>query len=293
MSETKSTSRGVLYVIVCASRPAQRVQDFVVLAQAASWDVCVIATPQATKFVDTPLLEKLTGHPVRSEYKRPEEPDVLPRANAIVVFPATFNTINKWALGISDTLALGLLCEYMGLGMPILAIPCILTASGLDSHPAFFKSMEFLRACGVYILYEPDKYPPKNEVPWEVILDELDKITKRSDRDSIAVQESAKEKNMILHTVLLQPKTESTPQDIQRVLDQVRSLQQSIPGITDVQVGENLSDKHQGYTYGFVMHFVDEAHLKAYAPHPSHQVVSNEIRRLCSSVIDFDLRSNG
>jgi flavoprotein len=35
-----------------------------------------------------------------------------------VVAPATFNTINKWAQGISDTLALGLLNEATGLGLP-------------------------------------------------------------------------------------------------------------------------------------------------------------------------------
>ena len=166
-------------MISCASRPAQQVQDLVTLAQAEGWDVCMIVTPQATKFVDMPLLEQLTGYPVRSEYKRPEEPDALPRADAIVVFPATFNTINKWALGISDTLALGLLCEYTGLKMPIVAIPCVLTASGLDSHPAFPRSIAQLREYGVHVIYEPEKYPPKNEVPWEVILETLHQITEQ------------------------------------------------------------------------------------------------------------------
>jgi hypothetical protein len=139
----------------------------------------VIATPQATKFVDIPLLERLTGHPVRSEYKRPEEPDVLPRADAIVVFPATVNTLNKWALGITDTLALGLVCEYMGLKMPVLAIPCVLTGSGLDTHPAFSRSIQFLRECGVQVLYEPETYPPKNEVAWEVILENLHEMVRK------------------------------------------------------------------------------------------------------------------
>lgn len=173
MSEHNNGATRVLYLVSCASRPAQRIQEFVALAQTDGWDVCVITTPQATKFVDIPLLEQLTGHPVRSEYKRPEEPDVLPRADAIVVFPATVNTLNKWALGILDTLALGLLCEYMGLRMPVLAIPCVLTGSGLDSHPTFSRSMAFLKECGVRVIYEPEKYPPKNEVPWQIILDEL------------------------------------------------------------------------------------------------------------------------
>jgi hypothetical protein len=179
MTETRSDPKGILYLIVCASSSSPLAPDFVVQAQARGWDVCVIVTPQGTKFVDMPLLEQLTGHPVRSEYKHPEEPDVLPRADAIVVFPATFNTLNKWALGITDTLALGLLCEYTGLGMPIVVVPGVTTGSGLDSHPAFFKSMQFLRECGVCVLHEPEKYPPKNEVSWDVILDALHDLLRK------------------------------------------------------------------------------------------------------------------
>lgn len=170
MSET---TRRILYVVCCAALSAQRIQDFVVLAQEDGWDVCVIATPNATKFINVPLLEQVTAHPVRSDYKRPEDPDVLPRADAIVIYPATVNTLNKWALGISDTLALGILCEYMGLKMPIVAVPYVRTDSGLDNHPAFTRSLAFLKECSVRILYEPEKYPPRNDVPWNVVLDEL------------------------------------------------------------------------------------------------------------------------
>ena len=172
-SETISDSRGVLYVIACAASSATLVPDLVVQAQAATWKVCVITTPQGTKFLDIPLLEQLTGFPVRSEYKRPEEPDVLPRADAIVVFPATFNTINKWALGISDTLAVSILCEYTGLKMPIVTVPCFRTGGGLDGHPAFFRSLQMLREYDVRVLYQPEKYPPKNQVPPDVILEVL------------------------------------------------------------------------------------------------------------------------
>jgi hypothetical protein len=94
---------------------------------------------------------------------------------------------------------------------------------------------------------------------------------------------------MITHVVLLKSKAETTRDEMQEVLAQVQALQQQIPGIVDVQVGENLSMSHQGYTHGFIMHFIDEEHLKAYAPHPAHRVVSDEIRRVSSHVIDFDL----
>jgi hypothetical protein len=82
-------------------------------ASQVGWDVCVIATPSGTKFVDAEQLARLTGHVVRHDYKQPDEPDVLPPADAMAVAPATFNTINKWAAGISDTLALGLLNEAL------------------------------------------------------------------------------------------------------------------------------------------------------------------------------------
>ena len=84
----------VLYLIACGGRPAGQLSEFVRFAQEQGWDVCVIATPDGTKFLDAAYLAELTGHPVRSQYKDPAEPDVLPPANAFVVAPATFNTIN-------------------------------------------------------------------------------------------------------------------------------------------------------------------------------------------------------
>ncbi len=189
MSQTVAKEKGVLYTIACAASSATLVPNFVMHAQAVGWTVCVITTPQGTKFLDIPLVEQVTGYPVRSEYKRPEEPDILPRADAIVVFPATFNTINKWALGISDTLATGILCEYTGLKMPIVTVPCFRTGGGLNGDPAFFRSLQMLRDYGVRVLYEPEQYPPKNQVPPDVILEVLDETIRKhaacSNRDDI------------------------------------------------------------------------------------------------------------
>jgi phosphopantothenoylcysteine synthetase/decarboxylase len=147
-----------LYVIVCAAPPARDVQSLVELAQRAGWDVCVIATPSATRFIDGPALEDSTRHPVRIDYKHPGEADVLPPADAIIVAPATFNTINKWAAGISDTLALGLLTEAIGKPLPIVAMPFVNEAQA--RHPAFEPSIERLRGCGVTVLHGGDMPAP-------------------------------------------------------------------------------------------------------------------------------------
>jgi phosphopantothenoylcysteine synthetase/decarboxylase len=159
----------VLYVIACAAPPSREVGTLVRLAQGHGWDVCVLATPSAVRFMDVAGLERLTGHPVRSEYKDPDAPDVLPPAEAIVVAPATVNTVNKWAAGICDTLALGILVEAIGLRLPVVAYPYTNAAHG--AHPAFRENIERLRSWGVTMLHEPDRDGP---LPWELTLDALE-----------------------------------------------------------------------------------------------------------------------
>jgi len=66
-------------------------------------------------------------------------------------------------------------------------------------------------------------------------------------------------------------------------------LKQKIHGIVDVQAGKNKNGSNQGYTYGFIMRFVDEEHFQAYFPHPEHKAVSSELRKLCTSLLNFDL----
>lgn len=152
-----TSQRPVLYLIACGSRPAADLPDFIEHAQGEGWSVCVIATPAALKFIDIPRVQEITGRPVRYDYKQPDEPDVLPAPHAYLVAPATFNTINKWAIGASDTLALGLLNEALGLHMPTLAVPFI--NRGLAQHPAFTRAVRDLREAGVQVLYDPDHYP--------------------------------------------------------------------------------------------------------------------------------------
>lgn len=150
-------THGVLYVIACAAPPARDVGKLVALAQDDGWDVCVLTTPSGRRFADVAALEKATGHPVRSDYKDPGEPDVLPAPDAIIVAPATVNTINKWAAGICDTLALGILVEAIGKRLPMVALP--FTNRAHAAHPAFTDNIGKLRSWGVTVLFGPEVYP--------------------------------------------------------------------------------------------------------------------------------------
>lgn len=171
------TDSRVLYLITCAAPPAQRIRTGIEKAQAAGWDVCLVLTPSAARWLEAGLTEltKLTGHPVRTAYKLPGQPDILPSPDAILVAPATFNTLNKWAQGIADTLALGLVTEAIGLQLPIVALPYLNQAQA--SHPALGQSVDFLRANGVTVLlgeYGFVPHVPKHgnvdAYPWDAAL---------------------------------------------------------------------------------------------------------------------------
>jgi len=138
-----------LTIIVCGAGPASEVGQLVKLAQEHGWVVQVVATPAALDFLDVSAIEALTGGPVRSQYRKPGEPRSRP-ADAIIVAPATYNTINKWAQGISDTYALGILAETTALGIPIVVLPFV--NSALAARAPFRRSVEDLRREGAHVL---------------------------------------------------------------------------------------------------------------------------------------------
>lgn len=170
----------VLYVVACGGRPAGDLATYVAQMRADGWDTCVIATPSALKFMHADRLAEVSGHVVRYEYKQPDDQDVLPPADAIIVAPATFNTINKLTAGISDTVALGLLNEAVGLGLPIVVVPFPNVA--LARHPTFHDNIETLRSWGVRLIFDPERHPlptpnmgpPASELfPWRALMSEL------------------------------------------------------------------------------------------------------------------------
>lgn len=182
---TERQAGDVLYLVVCGAGPARKVESFVKLAQADGWDVCAVATPAAVQyFLDVPTLEQLTRHQVRSDYRRAQD-ESFPPADAVAVVPATYNTINKWAAGISDTYALNMLAELTGLQVPIAVLPFVNTA--LAANGVFDRSIDELRTAGVQVLYGPSGFrphPPRtgdsviDQYPWHLVLEALRKPNK-------------------------------------------------------------------------------------------------------------------
>ncbi|MCH5671348.1 flavoprotein [Streptomyces gilvus] len=173
---TEQAQRPFLYVVVCAAGIAADVGRLITAAQERDWEVGVIATPVAMNgFFDTAAVEARTGRPIRSAWRTPGDPRPFPPPDAVVVAPATFNTVNKWAAGLADTLAVATLCESYGLGVPVAVLPCV--ADALAAHPAYQDSLVRLRGMGVRFgepySGEVGEDGVRPEFGWETALDLL------------------------------------------------------------------------------------------------------------------------
>ena len=175
---TEQAEKPFLYVVVCAAGIAADVSKLITAAQERDWEVGVIATPVAMNgFFDTAAVQAQTGRPIRSAWRTPGDPRPFPPPDAVVVAPATFNTVNKWAAGLADTLAVATLCEAYGLGVPVAVLPCV--ADALAAHPAYRDSLVRLRGMGVRFgepySGEPEEDGRRPEFGWERALDLIER----------------------------------------------------------------------------------------------------------------------
>jgi len=171
-----------LCVVVCGAGPASQVGVLVDLAQRDHWKVHVVATPAAMAFLDQEALAEQCGTPVRSDY-RPQGAGG-PRsssADAVIVAPATFNSINKLAAGVTDTYALNVVAEAIGRDTPVVILPFVNTA--LAARQPFQRAVDALRAEGVRVLFGPGQWQPHPpgtgdhhlaEYPWRLALTTAD-----------------------------------------------------------------------------------------------------------------------
>lgn len=162
-----------LYVMISAAGPATAVDTLIVDAQSRGHAVCLLATPNAYRWLDVESLEALTGFPVRHQHKLPGQLDMLPKADAVIVAPLSLNTLSKWALGICDNLVLSVVIELTGLGLPIVALPYFNRAQA--AHPSVEDSIATLRRSGVNVLHrEPHESGHGGRFPWEWTLKALE-----------------------------------------------------------------------------------------------------------------------
>ena len=64
----------------------------------------------------------------------------------------------------------------------------------------------------------------------------------------------------------------------QEHLTGLANLKGKIPGVIDVKVGENFTDRANGFTHGLLVTLSDKAALEGYAPHPQHVAVAGPLK---------------
>lgn len=149
MSLTEPAS---LSLVVCAAPLAERAADLAGAFVAAGWQVRVVVTPTAWDWVPAREVEAVIGTPVVTSQRRFGEARSWPDDTATVVAPLTFNTLNKWAAGISDNYAVGILNESISLRRRTIAVPMI--GPRFWDHPARSRSIDVLRRAGV-LFFDP------------------------------------------------------------------------------------------------------------------------------------------
>ena len=58
----------------------------------------------------------------------------------------------------------------------------------------------------------------------------------------------------------------------------LRSLTAKVPGILELKVGQNFTDRAKGFTHGLSVTLEDKAALEVYGPHPEHQKVAGALK---------------
>ena len=142
--------RRPLTLVVCGAPLTARAADIARALVDDDWDVSVIGTPAAAAWLDVDAVAAVTGRPIRQDFRAPTESKAGPEPEVLVVCPATFNTINKAAHGVSDIYALGVLNEFLAMRLPTIVVPMV--NNKLWGHPAWQASLGVLVAAGTVLL---------------------------------------------------------------------------------------------------------------------------------------------
>ena len=81
---------------------------------------------------------------------------------------------------------------------------------------------------------------------------------------------------MVEHLVLFKVRAGVSEKAVQAMENALLGLKDAIPGILEITVGANFSERSQGFTHGLLVRFVDRSALDVYVPHPAHEAARND-----------------
>jgi len=150
MNQPDGETFDTAYLLVSGTTTAARAPDILRgLVALGLRTVIAIPTPNAARVIAPQSLAAVPGAQVVESYFdlaiRPRPP------RGIVIFaPCSFNSLNKLAHGIADSLALAVAAEAIGRRTPVIVAPSL--NQPLLDHPAAQSALRTLPAWGVHLV---------------------------------------------------------------------------------------------------------------------------------------------
>jgi len=158
----------VAYLVVSGTTTASRAPELLRGLVALGFETVVaLTTPNAARVLAPRDLATIEGVRLVESYF---DPAILPRPprGVVLVAPCSFNTLNKLAGGIADTLALSVVAEAIGRRTPVIVAPSL--NQPLLDHPRAQESLRTLPTWGVTVVPPADEGDGPRLAPTDVVL---------------------------------------------------------------------------------------------------------------------------
>lgn len=162
VTTSPTTQAHNLLIGVCGGIAAYKAADLASRAQKLGFQVRVVMTPSATRFIGPLTFNGLTGHPVLTDpFAMSGGPDPASSiehiawakwAHLAVIAPLTASTLGRLACGLADD-ALTTVFMALPAGVPTLLCPAMNTA--MWEHPVVQRNRGWLDALGRYHWLDP------------------------------------------------------------------------------------------------------------------------------------------
>lgn len=213
------------------------------------YDVQVVMTESALKFVGAATIEGLTGKtPVSDLFQSGNVMDhihLIRWADLVIVAPASANYINKVSNGLGDDLASTLFLAH-DFKKPFLVAPAMNTAMYL--HPVTQSSLAKLKGLGIQILETASGVLACGEVGWGRLL-EPDLIVKEIQNCINSSESNSNAQDRIPGPMISKKKVLITSGGTQEDIDAVRVLTNKSTGTTGAFLADHFQQMGFDVTY--------------------------------------------
>jgi phosphopantothenoylcysteine synthetase/decarboxylase len=159
-----------IYHIIAGTTTAYRAPEIIRALQPLTDDVITLMTPGASRVISPRMLMLEPGHRHVESYF---DSLILPRPadGPALLAPCSFNSLNKLAQGIADSLALSIIADLIGRQLPIVVAVSLNPA--LLAHPRTRTSITTLREWGISVIEPASVGDELTLAPTDEIIREL------------------------------------------------------------------------------------------------------------------------